>query len=274
MKIQNKKTKSKTKKYRGGNENNLTRVVNKNYNFTINQIIINIPYPVPLQGFFSGPWKYNKPYLKGRMVFIDTLGRYIGRYIGTWIEGKPNDLGMYTFKNRTTYIGQFKDGLFEGNGKLKYFNGDEYKGQFFQGVKQGYGQYISTDGSIYKGQYYNNAKNGEGTLTTNTQEYSGLWRDNEPYGDGKMTFFKTGVFINGLFQYVPVNGVGTEVLKIDGIATYPDGSTFEGIFMDYIKNTGVANPNNQSSLANNPLYDIKDGFEGTEPRNITDTEFI
>jgi hypothetical protein len=267
------KNKNKTKKNKGGgDETSLRRVINKKYSFSVERNTTNISYQSLIEGYFSGPWKYNKPYLKGRMVFINSMGIPIGKYIGQWINGKPNDFGMYTFDNGTNYIGQFKDGLFEGKGKLKYFNGDKYEGEFLQGVKQGEGIYTSTDGSVYIGNYDNNEKNGMGKLTTSTQEYSGMWKNGEPNGEGKMTIFTTGVIMEGKFQYV-INQ-GSEVLKVEGTATYPDGSTFEGIFMDYRKTTGTAIPDNQTSLANNPLYDIKDGFAGQNPRNITDTEFL
>ena len=43
------------------------------------------------------------------------------KYVGEWMDGKPNGEGAYTFPNGNGYVGEFRDGMFHGQG-IEYFS--------------------------------------------------------------------------------------------------------------------------------------------------------
>jgi hypothetical protein len=77
-----------------------------------------------------------------------------------------------------------------------------------------------------------------------------------------MKFLKSRVIIQGIFEYETQNN-GETIFVINGLALYPDGSKFQGKFIDYEKidgkvifiPEGISNPE-----AGNPEFDIRYGF--------------
>ena len=265
-------------------------------------------------GQYSGPWKYNEPYGKGK--FVLKTGAI---YEGSWVNGKPNGDGRYTFTtsgnkfagefkdghmegngvftfsngdkyvgefkngeingngtfyytNGNKYVGEFKKGFFEGKGVFTFVNGDKYTGEFKENRRNGYGVFEYVNGNKYEGQWKNGMKDGIGTLTTRLQKYTGLWKNGAPSGEGKMDFFKTGVILKGIFRNITQRN--DTILYIEGTAFYPDGSTYIGLFANYEKTRGKTNPPGKNNLANNNAYDIRYGFDQSDPISITDTEFL
>ncbi len=43
------------------------------------------------------------------------------KYVGEWMDGKPNGEGVYTFPAGNGYVGEFRDGMFHGQG-IEYFS--------------------------------------------------------------------------------------------------------------------------------------------------------
>lgn len=321
------KTSKRYKNYRGGMDEplppptKLIRVEDIDYSFNI--VIKNsegVETNVRIDGKYSGPWKYDKPYQKGTLVVFNSNNEYKSKYEGNWIDGVPNGNGVTIFatgnryegeykdgiengkgiktyangnhyegdfKNGTlngngilnlnggdTYTGQFRDGIISGNGVLQTIDGNKYEGGFRNNQKYGYGVLTYANGDVYQGEWRDNLRYGIGTLTTETRQYTGVWQNGKPSGDGQMKFFKTGVIINGVFTYINSRD-SDELLKIKGTALYPDGSTYTGTFIDYEKSDdyGRANPP-ENSLASNDSYHVRFGFEDSKPDSITSTPFL
>ena len=77
-----------------------------------------------------------------------------------------------------------------------------------------------------------------------------------------MKFLKSGVIINGVFNYETQTD-DESIFIIKGIALYPDGSKFEGEFIDYEKTYGniiFVPPGINDPEAGNPNFDIRDGI--------------
>jgi hypothetical protein len=293
----NRKTK-KTKKYRGGNSyDSITRVENQPYSYDI--IIEEYRDNVLLEkinGLYTGPWKYNQPYMRGKMDIFENNNTTIkATYDGPWMNGKPDGKdckyttaigntyvgeykdgvmdgrGIFNYANGIKYDGEFKNGFMDGNGTVTYTNGSKYVGEIKRNVKSGYGVLTYSNGTRYEGQWANNYKNGIGTLYSTNKVYTGQWLNGNPNGNGNISFTKTGVILNGYFLYDQQN----DIITVKGIANYKDNSKYEGLFINYIKSgNGITTPPGDN-LANNSNYDIQYGFELRDPTNITvDSEFF
>jgi hypothetical protein len=272
--IKNKKTnkskktkkskKNSRKNYRGGLEPTpTTEVINKPYSYTIlSEDNVNTEQ---VRGFYSGTWNSARdlPYLNGTMTIINNDNIPIRRYRGDWLHGKPFGNGIMQYGNGDKFEGNFQNGRLDGEGTFTMANGDKYVGNFSNDKTNGYGEYISANGDTYKGQWKEGSKFGIGTYTSSSREYIGIWKDNAPSGDGKMTFFKSGVIIKGIFKYETQTD-GESIFYIrDAIALYPDGSKFEGDFADYEKisgNVSFVPPGITNPDAGNPNFDIRNGI--------------
>jgi hypothetical protein len=269
---------------------------------------------VKMLGKYSGPWKFNMPYNTGKFTldtgaiyegqwlngipngkgvynFTRTGNKYIGNfqdghidgngkfffnngdvYEGQFKNGAINGYGTFNYINGNVYEGQLKNGLLNGNGVLTYGSGDKYTGEFKNNRRNGYGVIKYINGHQYEGQWLNGEKDGIGTFITNSREYTGMWKNNAPNGEGQMTFYKTGVILKGLFRTTQNNGNVEEFTE--GTAYYTDGSTYTGVFIDYEKDHGTANPEGEGKLADNYKFNIQYGFIYGDPVSITDTELL
>lgn len=52
------------------------------------------------------------------------------KYIGDYVNGKKNGIGIYIFANGEKYEGEFKDDMFHGNGTYYYLDGTKKEGVF------------------------------------------------------------------------------------------------------------------------------------------------
>ena len=310
------RSRRKIKNVKGGEPNSVTTVENVPYNYTIvvgrdrhgNKILSTVI------GTYTGFWRYDKPFRKGRFVFKNN----IAIYDGPWENGLPNGYyGEYILQSGNKYVGQFKDGHMDGEGTFLFHNGDKYVGQFKNSSKNGRGIMNFSNGDVYEGeftngtmgvngvlkyaggdkytgQFDNNKINGYGVLEyVNGDKYEGQWVNNKKNGVG--TFTKnnetyTGIWENNEFRSGQINfrtGVilvgdfrivldemSRRLYETNGTAHYPDGSRFTGIFINYTQYNGTVTPEGVQSLANNSLYSIRYGFENKDPLSITDTEFL
>jgi hypothetical protein len=79
---------------------------------------------------YEGDVDNGKPNGLGILTF-----RYGTKYVGEWKDGKPNGLGILTYRYGTKYKGYFKDWVLwngtdydkDGNIKVKYVNGKYIK---------------------------------------------------------------------------------------------------------------------------------------------------
>jgi len=235
-----------------------TVVNNVPYSYTIN----NENTTRQVRGYYSGTWKNNEPYENGTITIVNNNNVPIRRYTGNWLYGKPNGSGTMQFGNGDLYEGNFHEGRLEGEGTFTKANGEKYIGGFLNDKNNGYGEFTSANGDTYKGEWKDGSKFGIGTYTSSSRKYTGLWKDNLPSGDGQMNFLKSGVIIQGVFEY-EIQNDGETIFVIKGVALYPDGSKFQGKFIDYEKidgnvifvPAGITNPD-----AGNPEFDIRDGF--------------
>lgn len=251
------------KKYIGGLEPTpTTEVNNKPYSFSIlSEDNVNTEQ---IRGFYSGTWNLarEQPYLNGTMIIVNNENIPIRRYKGDWVHGKPNGPGEMQIGNGNKYEGNFLNGRLDREGTITMANGEKYVGGLSNYRPNGYGEYMHTNGDSYKGEWKNGLKFGIGTYTSNSRIYTGIWKDNSPSGDGQMKFLKSGVIINGVFNY-ETQSDDESIFIIKGIALYPDGSKFEGEFIDYEKTYGniiFVPPGINNPDAGNPNFDIRDGI--------------
>ena len=193
--------------------------------------------------------------------------------------------GTVTYNNGSNYTGHFVRNEKHGYGIIKYNNGSQYEGQWANNKKNGIGTFESSnevytgswandkthgygvltynDGTRYEGQWTNNKKNGIGTFESSIEVYTGKWVNDLPNGDGIITFKKSKVILKGRFSYDEQNNI-----FVEGMAKYPDDSTYEGEFINYLKyGEGKATPPN-SGLASDEKYYIEYGYR-EEPASVT-----
>ena len=130
------------------------------------------------------------------------------KYVGEFINFKPNGYGTFLWANGDRYYGNWKNGKTNGKGTKLWSDGREYVGTFKNDKLHGEGSLYYPDGKKYEGEFLNGKRHGEGTFT---------------YPDG--TAF-IGKFIEGKQQ-----GLGT-CINIDG-ASIPCESKTETQTQDF-----------------------------------------
>jgi len=114
------------------------------------------------------------------------------KYVGEFLNFKPNGYGTFLWDNGDRYYGNWKNGKTHGKGTKLWNDGREYAGTFKNDKLHGEGSLYYPDGKKYDGEFLNGKRHGEGTFT---------------YPDG--TAF-IGKFIKGKQQ-----GLGT-CINVDG----------------------------------------------------------
>ncbi|KAK7199894.1 MORN repeat [Novymonas esmeraldas] len=213
--------------------------------------------------FYEGSWKANHRCGAGTYY----CATHDTTYEGVFLHDRLTGLGTAT--NGTTderYSGSWLDGLQQGHGSLRLANGDvlrgvwhrgapgaattveyteaeqfadrsclagagesRYVGGWKDGVREGTGTQVFRDGSVYEGAWRANKQHGHGRRTTAAGESVACeWRDGHIVGGG------TGEahFADGSVYRGPVNVAG--VPDGVGVLTYPDGTVFDGRFVDGI----------------------------------------
>ena len=136
--------------------------------------------------------------------YIDNKHQILGKYEGTWFEGKEHGQGIETRYDsdgdiEQEYEGEFKDGQYHGQGKLigevRRDLNFEYEGEFKDGNYHGHGIFI-----LYYEDFFEKNK---------IMKYEGAWFEGKYHGQGIITTYHyidrkkvnySGNFSNGLFD--------------------------------------------------------------------------
>ena len=141
-------------------------------------------------------------------------------YIGE-VEGViPCGYGKMVFPNGNVYEGMFRDGEPNGLMTVQMSNGDCYVGEMKGGLKCGKGKYTWSAGQVYEGEWLNDKRNGQGSFTSGSTTFTGIWEDGFLMGFGTETR-KDGYRYEGDF-------VKSE--KVKGKEILPNGDIYEGDF--------------------------------------------
>ncbi|CAF4576671.1 unnamed protein product [Rotaria socialis] len=99
------------------------------------------------------------------------------KYVGSWVNDKPNGQGVSVWPNGSRYDGNWKDGLKDGYGTFHCGDcGHIYVGNFIKDLMHGHGIFTSREGWQYQGSWMNDKKHGWGTMTfANGMVTSGNW---------------------------------------------------------------------------------------------------
>jgi hypothetical protein len=118
------------------------------------------------------------------------------KYIGQFINEKPNGEGTFLYSNGSKYFGNWKDGKGNGDGIKTWKNGNKYVGKFKDDKFNGQGSFFYRDGSQYVGNFKNGKQNGEGIFTySNGGTFVGKFIDGEKV-EGGSCFNQDGSDIN------------------------------------------------------------------------------
>ncbi len=85
------------------------------------------------------------------------------RYYGNWKDGKTHGKGTKLWKDGREYVGQFKNDKLHGEGSLYYPDGKIYEGEFLNGKRHGEGTFIYPDGTAFVGKFVKGKQEGLGT---------------------------------------------------------------------------------------------------------------
>jgi len=85
------------------------------------------------------------------------------RYYGNWKSGKTHGKGTKLWKDGREYVGQFKNDKLHGEGSLYYPDGKIYEGEFLNGKRHGEGAFIYPDGTAFVGKFVKGKQEGLGT---------------------------------------------------------------------------------------------------------------
>ena len=85
------------------------------------------------------------------------------RYYGNWKNGKAHGKGTKLWSDGREYAGTFKDDKIHGEGSLYYPDGKKYEGEFSNGKRHGQGIFTYPDGTAFIGKYIHGKQQGLGT---------------------------------------------------------------------------------------------------------------
>ena len=136
--------------------------------------------------------KYTGMFKNGKIVKGVSIYPGGSKYVGEFINFKPDGYGTFLWDNGDRYYGNWKNGKTDGRGTKLWGDGREYSGTFKNDQLHGEGSLYYPDGKKYEGEFKNGKRHGEGTFS---------------YPDG--TAF-VGKFVEGKQQ-----GLGT-CINIDG----------------------------------------------------------
>ncbi|KAK1934684.1 putative MORN repeat protein, partial [Babesia divergens] len=126
-----------------------------------------------------------------------------------------SSMAKHKYPNGDVYIGELVHLQREGKGTYIAADGTQYEGDWVGGKRHGHGSLISTkQGYKYTGEWANDKREGKGELTTPLFEYTGMFKDNQFNGRGKLVH-KGGVTYEGDFENGMYNGRG-RLIMLDG----------------------------------------------------------
>ena len=85
------------------------------------------------------------------------------RYYGNWKNGKVHGKGTKLWKDGREYVGTFKNDKLHGEGSLYYPDGKKYEGEFVNGKRHGEGIFTYPDGTAFVGKFIAGKQEGLGT---------------------------------------------------------------------------------------------------------------
>mmetsp|Transcript_39948 Transcript_39948/g.125488 ORF Transcript_39948/g.125488 Transcript_39948/m.125488 type:complete len:203 (+) Transcript_39948:742-1350(+) len=113
-----------------------------------------------------------------------------GVYIGEWLRGQMNGLGILLYVDDEYYIGGwFKDqkhglGVYQWGQSHGAAAGDKYEGYFKLGKAHGNGKTTYQDGGWHMGKYVDGKMHGLGMMKTSGGiTYIGSWKEDELHGE-------------------------------------------------------------------------------------------
>jgi len=137
----------------------------------------------------GGGMKYVGDFVKGKQEGLGILFFDNGdHYVGEWQAGIRKGRGKFHFSSGTTYFGQFDNNKFHGQGEMTYARGDVFSGEFVDGVPQGEGVFTFVDGSEYVGHLRRGKFDGYGVMVYEDRSvYDGHWEAGKWHGTGVYT---------------------------------------------------------------------------------------
>ncbi|CDW81139.1 UNKNOWN [Stylonychia lemnae] len=223
---------------------------------------------------------YKGTWVNGKLENEGEYENQSGKFVGKFIKNKENGFGTKIFADGSTYSGDWKDGLQNGKGELKSANGDSYFGDFVNGFKNGRGTLKYKNGNVYEGDWKNDMQDGIGkfTLPNNNKAspfkneyiggfknnlfdgkgkitnelgviYEGDWIQQKKQGFGKLIVPRDGqnLFSKNLMQQVYVGEFFNDKIHGYGKMIFEDGSTYEGEWINGMKQGKGIEKSNQAS---------------------------
>ena len=129
--------------------------------------------------------EYNGMFKNGEI--IKGVSKYPGgsKYVGEFLNFKPDGYGTFLWANGDRYYGNWKNGKTNGKGTKLWSDGREYVGTFKNDKLHGEGSLYYPDGKKYEGEFLNGKRHGEGTFTyPDGTAFIGKFNDGKQIGLG------------------------------------------------------------------------------------------
>ncbi|CCW66981.1 unnamed protein product [Phytomonas sp. Hart1] len=198
---------------------------------------------------YTGDWRFN--HRAGYGVFYDAKER--ATYIGVFLYNRLQAYATAVFEKygKEKYEGSWLDGKQQGKGTFTFDNGDVLCGVWHLGKPQdGIVKYTCSDGTRYVGDWVGGSRCGYGTeVRKDGSVYEGEWAQNKPFGRGRLinpdgkvleSSWEDGKIASGCCKIAyPCGSVycGDQINGIphgEGTLSYPDGTVFKGTFREGI----------------------------------------
>jgi len=109
--------------------------------------------------------KYTGLFKNGEIVKGISVYPGGSKYVGQFVNFKPDGYGTFIWANGDKYYGNWKNGRSHGNGKKLWVDGREYSGTFKNDKIHGQGIFYYPDGKTYEGEFKDGKRHGEGTFS-------------------------------------------------------------------------------------------------------------
>ena len=109
--------------------------------------------------------EYTGMFKNGKIVKGVSIYPGGSKYVGEFINFKPDGYGTFLWDNGDRYFGNWKNGKTEGRGTKLWSDGREYSGTFKNDKLHGEGSLYYPDGKKYEGEFKNGKRHGEGTFS-------------------------------------------------------------------------------------------------------------
>ena len=109
--------------------------------------------------------KYTGMFKNGKIAKGISIYPGGSKYVGEFINFKPDGYGTFLWTNGDRYYGNWKNGKVHGKGTKLWNDGREYSGTFKNDKLHGEGHLYYPDGKKYEGEFVDGKRHGEGTFT-------------------------------------------------------------------------------------------------------------